>query len=289
MTEVRFGQAINRALIDAMTQDSSIVLFGEDAAEAGGSWRHPRAEKVRRGRVRDTPISSRHRWRRRCAAMTGLWSVVVVMFMTVTLNTDALVNQAAKARPMFGGQSRCRWCVHAAWGNNAGPQHSQCLKPGSAHAGSQSGCPSNVADAYALMRAAIDDDDPVSGSRTRRFTPPKAICRSRRPVAIGWARTRTSGDVTIVPMGRWWRSVPPPPTSWQKKRRRGRSPISAACSHDTRPRCWSRWRAPTGWSSRSRLAFESVPRSSRGWRISVSTSLTARWRASARRSCCRHS
>ena len=38
MTEVRFGQAINRALIDAMTEDSSVVLFGEDVGEAGGPF-----------------------------------------------------------------------------------------------------------------------------------------------------------------------------------------------------------------------------------------------------------
>ena len=59
MTEVRFGQAINRALIDAMTQDSSVVLFGEDVAEAGGPFGVTRGllKKFGGERVRDTPIS----------------------------------------------------------------------------------------------------------------------------------------------------------------------------------------------------------------------------------------
>ena len=108
MTEVRFGQAINRALADAMAQDSSVILLGEDVGEPGGPFGVTRGLLKRFGaeRVRDTPISEAAIVGAAVgAAMTGLRPVVEIMFMDfVTLAMDALVNQAAKARFMFGGQ-----------------------------------------------------------------------------------------------------------------------------------------------------------------------------------------
>ena len=151
-----------------MAQDSSVVLLGEDVGEAGGPFGVTRGLLKRFGaeRVRDTPISEAAIVGAAVgAAMTGLRPVVEVMFMDfVTLAMDALVNQAAKARFMFGGQVSVPMVVRMPHGGgiNAGPQHSQCLEAWLAHVpGLKVVCPSNVADAYALMRAAIDDDDPV--------------------------------------------------------------------------------------------------------------------------------
>ena len=168
MTEIRFGQAVNRALGDAMAQDPAVVLLGEDVAAAGGPFGVTRGLLDRFGpeRVRDTPISEAAIVGTAIgAAMTGLRPVVEIMFMDfVTLAMDALVNQAAKAHFMFGGQVSVPIVVRMPHGGgiNAGPQHSQCLEAWFAHVpGLKVVCPSNVADAYALLRAAIDDDDPV--------------------------------------------------------------------------------------------------------------------------------
>jgi pyruvate/2-oxoglutarate/acetoin dehydrogenase E1 component len=210
MTEVRFGQAINRALIDAMTQDSSVVLFGEDVAEAGGPFGVTREllKKFGGERVRDTPISEAAIVGAAVgAAMTGLRPVVEVMFMDfVTLTMDALVNQAAKARFMFGGQVSVPMVVRMPHGGgiNAGPQHSQCLEAWLTHVpGLKVVCPSNVADAFALMRAAIDDDDPVIVIENKALYATKGdLPEPPPPVAIGQARTaRTGKDVTIVTYG----------------------------------------------------------------------------------------
>ena len=38
MSEARFGQAINRALSDAMAADPSVILLGEDVAQPGGPF-----------------------------------------------------------------------------------------------------------------------------------------------------------------------------------------------------------------------------------------------------------
>jgi acetoin:2,6-dichlorophenolindophenol oxidoreductase subunit beta len=168
MTEARFGQAINRALADAMAEDPSVVLLGEDVAAPGGPFGVTRGLLDRFGpeRVRDTPISEAAIVGAAVgAAMSGLRPVVEIMFMDfITLAMDALVNQAAKARFMFGGQVSVPMVVRLPHGGgiNAGPQHSQCLEAWLAHVpGLKVVCPANPADAYALVRAAIDDDDPV--------------------------------------------------------------------------------------------------------------------------------
>jgi acetoin:2,6-dichlorophenolindophenol oxidoreductase subunit beta len=210
VSEVRFGQAINRALADAMAQDSSVVLLGEDVGGPGGPFGVTRGLLNRFGpeRVRDTPISEAAIVGAAVgAAMTGLRPVVEIMFMDfVTLAMDALVNQAAKARFMFGGQVSVPMVVRMPHGGgiNAGPQHSQCLEAWLAHIpGLKVVCPSNVEDAYALLRAAIDDDDPVIVVENKALYAAKGeLPESISPVQIGRARAARSGrDVTIVSYG----------------------------------------------------------------------------------------
>ena len=38
MAELRYNHAVNRAMADAMAADSTVVLFGEDVAGAGGVY-----------------------------------------------------------------------------------------------------------------------------------------------------------------------------------------------------------------------------------------------------------
>ena len=108
VSEMRFGQAINQALIDEMDADPTVVVFGEDVGAAGGSFGVSRGLQARFGesRVRDTPISEAAIVGAAVgAAMSGLRPVVEIMFMDfITLAMDALVNQAAKANFMFGGR-----------------------------------------------------------------------------------------------------------------------------------------------------------------------------------------
>lgn len=210
MSEIRFGQAINRALADAMAQDPSVILLGEDVANAGGPFGVTRGLLDRFGpeRVRDTPISEAAIVGAAVgAAMTGLRPVVEIMFMDfVTLAMDALVNQAGKAHFMFGGQVSVPMVVRMPHGGgiNAGPQHSQCLEAWLAHVpGLKVVCPSNVTDAYGLLRAAIDDDNPVVVIENKALYAVKGEFPDSPPVVpIGHARTARPGrDVTIVTYG----------------------------------------------------------------------------------------
>lgn len=210
MAEVRFGQAINRALADVMASDPAVVLFGEDVAAAGGPFGVTRGliDKFGPERVRDTPISEAAIVGAAVgAAMSGLKPVVEVMFMDfVTLTMDALVNQAAKARFMFGGQFSLPMVVRMPHGGgiSAGPQHSQCLEGWLAHVpGLKVVCPSNVPDAYALTRAAIADPDPVIVIENKSLYATKGeLPDSPSPIEIGKAATvRPGRDATIVTYG----------------------------------------------------------------------------------------
>ena len=210
MAELRFVRAINLALADAMAEDPTVILIGEDVGEAGGSFGASKGLRDRFGplRVRDTPISEAAIAGAAVgAAMSGLRPVLEIMFMDfTTLTMDALVNQAAKARFMFGGQSSVPLVLRTPHGGGlgAGPQHSQCLEAWFAHVpGLKVVCPSTPQSAYGLLRAAIADPDPVIFIENKALYAVKAEAADPMPILkIGEAATLREGrDVTIVSYG----------------------------------------------------------------------------------------
>jgi pyruvate dehydrogenase E1 component beta subunit len=209
MAELRYAQAVNLALTDAMRADGGVIVLGEDVAAAGGSFKATRGlvELFGAARVRDTPISESSIVSAAVgAAMGGLKPVVEIMFMDfITLAMDALVNQAAKARFMFGGRSHVPMVLRTPHGGglSAGPQHSQCLEAWLAHVpGLKVVCPSTPQDAYSLLRAAIDDPDPVIFVEHKGLYGRKSEVDTSVTAAIGSARVARAGtDVTIVTYG----------------------------------------------------------------------------------------
>ncbi len=207
---MRIGQALNRALTDAMAADSTVVVFGEDVAAAGGAFGVTRGlyEKFGPRRVRDTPISEGVIAGAAVgAALSGLRPVVEIMFMDfITLAMDALVNQAAKAHFMFGGQCSVPLVIRTPHGGslNAGPQHSQCLEAWFAHIpGLKVVVPSTASDAYGLLRASIEDPDPVVFVENKSMYALKMdVTDMPASIPIGHARiVRPGTDITIVTYG----------------------------------------------------------------------------------------
>lgn len=210
MAELRTIQAINRALADAMEADPAVILLGEDIANAGGPFGATRGLRDRFGpdRVRDTPIAEAALTGAAVgAALTGLKPVAEIMFMDfVTLAMDALVNQAAKARFMFGGQRGVPLVLRTPHGGglSAGPQHSQCLEAWFCHVpGLKVVCPATPADAYGLLRSAIADPDPVIVVEHKGLYAMKGeVAEPPEAVPIGRARIARPGrDATIVCYG----------------------------------------------------------------------------------------
>nr|WP_229678062.1 alpha-ketoacid dehydrogenase subunit beta [Caldovatus sediminis] len=203
-------QAINRALAEALAEDPAVILLGEDIGAAGGPFGATRGLQQRFGpdRVRDTPISEAAIMGAAVgAALTGLRPVAEIMFMDfVTLAMDALVNQAAKARFMFGGQRGVPLVLRTPHGGglSAGPQHSQCLEAWLCHVpGLKVVCPATPADAYALLRSAIADPDPVVVVENKALYAMKGeVPDAPEPIPIGRARiVRPGRDATIVAYG----------------------------------------------------------------------------------------
>ncbi|QKQ46003.1 MULTISPECIES: alpha-ketoacid dehydrogenase subunit beta [Achromobacter] len=210
MAELRFAHAINRALAECMEEDPAVFLFGEDIAEAGGPFGVTRGLHARFGqdRIRDTPISEAAMANAAVgAALSGLRPVLEIMFMDfMTLAMDALVNQAAKARFMFGGQASVPMVVRTPHGGgiSAGPQHSQCLEAWFAHIpGLKVVCPSNPADAYGLLKSAIQDPDPVVFVENKALYALKGeVPDDAGPIPLGRARVARAGrDLTVVSYG----------------------------------------------------------------------------------------
>lgn len=207
---VRFGQAIGKALADAMREDPRVILLGEDIGEAGGPFGVTRGlwQEFGGERVRDFPISEAALVGTALgAALSGLKPVAEIMFMDFcTLAMDAIVNQAAKAHFMFGGRASVPLVVRTPHGGgvNAGAQHSQCLEAWFAHVpGLLVVCPATPADAYGLLRTAIASPNPVMFIENKSLYARKGeLADDQAPIPFGQARIARAGrDATVVTYG----------------------------------------------------------------------------------------
>jgi len=206
-------QAINLALADAMADDEKVLILGEDVAdpESGGIVGVTRGLSTRFGerRVRSTPISEQAIIGAAIGvSLIGYKPVAEIMLMNfTTVAMDMIVNHAAKLRFMSGGQTNVPIVIRTMTGTgfSSGGQHCDYLEAWFAHtAGMKVVAPSNPADAYGLMRAAIDDPDPVLFiENLPSYWSPGEAPESGHRVPLGKARTVAEGtDLTIVSYSR---------------------------------------------------------------------------------------
>jgi pyruvate/2-oxoglutarate/acetoin dehydrogenase E1 component len=166
--EIGFGDAIREAIAEEMRRDETIVLMGEDVAEAGTTFKVLKGlvEEFGPTRIIDTPISEAGFTGLGVgAAMTGMRPIIDVMFGDfLTLIMDQLVNQAAKIHYMSGGKWKVPMVIRATMGatRRSAAQHSQSLHAWPSHVpGLKVVVPSTPYDAKGLFKAAIRDDNPV--------------------------------------------------------------------------------------------------------------------------------
>jgi len=210
---VNMIQAINAAIADAMEADDKVLVLGEDVAdpEEGGVVGVTRGLSTRFGeeRVRSTPISEQAIIGAAIgSSLVGYKPVAEIMLMNfTTVAMDMIVNHAAKLRFMSGGQTHVPIVIRTMTGTGmgSGGQHCDFLEAWFAHtAGMKVVSPSNPADAYGLMRAAIDDPDPVLFIEPIMcFWTPGEAPEKGHVVPIGKAKVVKEGsDVTIVSYAR---------------------------------------------------------------------------------------
>ncbi len=163
-----FRTAIRDALDEALAADDRVIFFGEDVAVAGGVFAATPGlyEKYGPERVFDTPISELALAGAAFgSAVNGLRPVVEIMFGDfLPLVMDSVVNQMSKYRFLTGGEVSVPIVIRSVVGAGGrfGAIHSQM--PASwfmGVPGIKIVAPSTPADAKALLRAAIDDDNPV--------------------------------------------------------------------------------------------------------------------------------
>ena len=161
-----YVEAIRQALFDAMEADPRVCCLGEDIGAYGGAFRATEGllERFGADRVIDTPISEQAIVGAAIgAALMGQRPVAEFQFMDFALlASDLMVNFAAKAHWRWGATVPAVFRGPSGGGNGGGPFHSQ--NPEGHFLGSPGlkvVAPGTVRDAYALLRAAIDDSDPV--------------------------------------------------------------------------------------------------------------------------------
>ena len=206
----RTMDAVRSALESELSDDERVFVAGIDVGDGGNVFGLTRGLRERFGnRVRDTPISETAVMGLAVgAAMAGMRPVVELMYLDfLGVCFDQLLNQAAKLPFMTGGSAPMALTVRTQFGagRSSGSQHSQSLEALLAHIpGLTVVMPSTPADTYGLLRAAIQDPNPVVVIENRLLygmkgpQPPADYL-----VPIGSAKVvRAGSDVTVVSVSR---------------------------------------------------------------------------------------
>jgi len=168
MATIPFRTAIRDALDEELAHDERVILFGEDIAVAGGVFATTPGlyDKYGPERVFDTPISELALAGAAFgSAVTGLRPVVEIMFGDfLTLAMDSLVNQSTKYWFLTQEQVSVPLVMRSVVGAGGrfGAIHSQMpVSWFMGVPGLKIVAASTPADAKALLKAAIRDDNPV--------------------------------------------------------------------------------------------------------------------------------
>lgn len=212
-----FRDTIILAMSEEMRRDENVFLMGEDVGIFGGDFGTSvgMLEEFGEKRVRDTPISEAAiSGAAAGAAMTGLRPIVDMTFMDFTvIAMDAIVNQAAKTRYMFGGKAQVPMTIRCAAGNGVGSaaQHSQSLESWFTHIpGLKVVAPGTPRDMKGLLKASIRDNNPVIILEYKsEFNQKGEVPLDENfIIPLGKADIKRVGkDVTIVTYGKMLRRV----------------------------------------------------------------------------------
>ena len=167
-TEMTYREAMREAIREAMAADERVFVMGEDVADYGGTYAVTKGllEEFGPDRIRNTPLSeSGFVGAGIGAAIGGMRPIVEIMTVNFSLLAlDQIVNTAATYRHMSGGQIGVPIVIRLTTGagRQLAAQHSHSLEGWYAHVpGLTVVAPATVTDARWMLRAALDDPDPV--------------------------------------------------------------------------------------------------------------------------------
>jgi 2-oxoisovalerate dehydrogenase E1 component beta subunit len=207
--QITYLESVQRALSDAMRADERVFMLGEDIGQFGGAFGVTKgmSEEFGEDRVIDTPLAEEGFVGAAIgAAWMGERPIVELQFADfVSCAFDPIVTLAAKTHWRQGIRLPLVIRLPSGGGIRGGPFHASSPEGWFyGTAGLKVVAPGSVADAYGLLRTAVEDDDPVlyfehkALYRRLRDEAPNADHR----VPIGSARIARSGsDATIVTYG----------------------------------------------------------------------------------------
>jgi pyruvate/2-oxoglutarate/acetoin dehydrogenase E1 component len=205
MATVAFRTAIRDALDEELAADERVILFREDDAVAGGVFATTTGlyDKYGPERVFDTPISELALAGAAFgSAVTGLRPVVEIMFGDfLTLAMDSLVNQSTKYWFLTQEQASVPLVIRSVVGAGGrfGAIHSQMpVSWFMGVPGLKIVAASTPADAKALLKASIRDDNPVLFFEHKRLYTLEGEVNGTE-ARLGEATVvREGGDLTLV-------------------------------------------------------------------------------------------
>jgi pyruvate dehydrogenase E1 component beta subunit len=212
MTHVKISmaQALNQALRDAMKADDTVLMFGEDVGALGGVFRITDGLTAEFGEDRcfDTPLAESGIVGMAVGlAMNGMRPVVEMQFDAFGYPAfEQIVSHVAKMRNRTRGRITLPMVIRMPYAGGIGgvEHHSDSSESYYAHTpGLTVVAPATVADAYTLLRKAIEFPDPVV------FMEPKKLYWAKEEVdltedqpGIGTAVVRREGaDATLIAYG----------------------------------------------------------------------------------------
>jgi pyruvate dehydrogenase E1 component beta subunit len=211
MPQMRYREALGQALREEMEADERVFIMGEDIGVFQGAFKVTQGllQDFGEKRVRDTPISENTIVGAGIgAAMTGLRPVVEIMTINFSLLAlDQIVNCAAAVRYMFGAQTKVPLVIRMPQGagHQLGPTHSHSLEALYLHVpGLLVAVPTTAGDAKGLLKAAIQDDNPVIFIEHESLYGQRGeVPENGGPMRFGEAAIRREGqDVTVVGISR---------------------------------------------------------------------------------------
>lgn len=168
MNEISYRDALRSALHDALANNPSVILLGEDVGRYGGTYGVSKGLLSEFGgeRVRDTPLSEAGFVGAGIgAAMAGLRPIVEIMTVNFSLlAADQIINHAATVLHMSGGQIAVPLVIRMTTGagRQLAAQHSHSWEGLYAHIpGLKVVTPATLDDARWMLAAALADPDPV--------------------------------------------------------------------------------------------------------------------------------
>lgn len=212
MKEMTYSEAIRLAMTEEMRKDENIFIIGEDIGIYGGTFGVTKGmiDEFGEERIKDAPISEAAIVGAAAgAAVTGMRPIVELPFLDfITIGMDALVNQAAKMRYMFGGNEKVPMVVRLPGGSGTGAaaQHSQNLEAWFCHVpGLKVVAPSTPNDAKGLLKSSIRDDNPVVFIESKLLYNTTGMVEEdpEFTIPLGKADIKLEGsDISLITFGR---------------------------------------------------------------------------------------